>query len=322
MDQLLRKAFTFAAPAPAAPPAPAAAPWLPPVTAAGDRRLVLCRHGETELNRLGQPQGRRANPPLNATGHGQAARMAAALAAAGLEGGVHLASSSQLRAVQTADAVATALPRARRVGAFDSLAEIDWGAPVAPSRPKGAKMGDALWASWARGDATAHGDGGESLAAVLARFAACVDKLLADVPPGGALIVVTHSGVLEVVLAAALAALGAAGAGAEGAFGVGTYYHRDDAPWWLRPPQAWNLLAARHLREDNACINVLDLAPSAGLRALVAVPVVGYVAAGAAAGDAAGGGCACHQAHDAPRRRNNAPCQACRERARALADAA
>jgi hypothetical protein len=40
---------------------------LPPL-AVGVKRLFLCRHGQTELNRLGKMQGARVDPELNALG--------------------------------------------------------------------------------------------------------------------------------------------------------------------------------------------------------------------------------------------------------------
>lgn len=40
---------------------------LPPITA-GCVRVYLCRHGQTEYNRLRKVQGARVNPPINQTG--------------------------------------------------------------------------------------------------------------------------------------------------------------------------------------------------------------------------------------------------------------
>ncbi|CAM9890775.1 unnamed protein product, partial [Heterosigma akashiwo] len=52
---------------------PALKQRLPPAPSGGGAvRLVLCRHGQTELNRLGKVQGRAQDPPLNDTGRAQA----------------------------------------------------------------------------------------------------------------------------------------------------------------------------------------------------------------------------------------------------------
>lgn len=50
------------------------------MTAAGESRIVLVRHGQTEYNREGRWQGSGADVPLNDAGRSEAARVAAALA--------------------------------------------------------------------------------------------------------------------------------------------------------------------------------------------------------------------------------------------------
>ena len=77
-----------------------------PCVAPDARRLVLCRHGETVLNRWGLPQGRLMDVPLDGAGAVQARQLGAALAS-----GPPLAlvgSSPRVRARQTAAAVVTA----------------------------------------------------------------------------------------------------------------------------------------------------------------------------------------------------------------------
>lgn len=229
----------------------------------GTRRLFLCRHGETALNQQGKLQGRRMNPPLNGNGLEQAAQLAQALAGQRID---LVAASTMLRARQTAAAVASASNN-RRVALLEELAEIDFGsASDGLDLEEAERRTDALWLAWAQGqvDARPAAGGGESLREVLERFAQAAQRMLEAVPAdGGVAVAVTHSGLLDVVMAAALAH--------EARFG-----DKDEA-WWLASPQTWNLLAARHLREDNACFNVLEFdSACTPPRGLVRVPVVGY----------------------------------------------
>ena len=99
--------------------------------AAETKRLFLCRHGETELNRLGKLQGRRANPPLNAAGAAQAQLLARTLAGVAR---IDIVASSELRrASETADAVMALQPHAVRL-VLPGLDEIDFG-PAADGAP-------------------------------------------------------------------------------------------------------------------------------------------------------------------------------------------
>lgn len=74
-----------------------------------EARVVLVRHGETEYNLEGRWQGSGSDVPLNATGRGQAGRVAEALAA---RFGAELAtiySSDLARALETAEILAERL---------------------------------------------------------------------------------------------------------------------------------------------------------------------------------------------------------------------
>ncbi len=77
-----------------------------PRVAPDARRLVLCRHGETVLNRWGLPQGRLLDVPLDGAGAVQARQLGAELASGPPL--VSVGSSPRARARQTAAAVATA----------------------------------------------------------------------------------------------------------------------------------------------------------------------------------------------------------------------
>lgn len=83
--------------------------------------ILLARHGETDWNRENRFQGH-ADPPLNETGRGQAAELAAALAAEPLAA---VYSSPLQRAFETARTVAAA--HSLEPVAVDALREVDVG---------------------------------------------------------------------------------------------------------------------------------------------------------------------------------------------------
>jgi broad specificity phosphatase PhoE len=79
------------------------------IVPAGESRIVLVRHGQTEYNREGRWQGSGADVPLNAAGRAEAARVAAALAER-FAGGVAAVYTSDLeRARETAAILAARL---------------------------------------------------------------------------------------------------------------------------------------------------------------------------------------------------------------------
>jgi hypothetical protein len=124
---------------------------LPPL-AADSVRIYLCRHGETENNRLGLVQGARIDPPINTRGRAQAQRMGKALSRAVTKPSIFL-HSPLLRATQTTELAAAAFSRAPKVTAESSLAEVDFG-QVAEGRPVAEVRGGMVqtYASWAAGD--------------------------------------------------------------------------------------------------------------------------------------------------------------------------
>lgn len=105
-------------------------------------RLFLCRHGETELNRLHQIQGARMNPPINDTGMRQATLLGRALARA-TRPPTLVFHSPLLRAQQTAEIVQRQIQHHHHsqstsssllLQPLDTLAELDFG-PVAEGKP-------------------------------------------------------------------------------------------------------------------------------------------------------------------------------------------
>ena len=101
-----------------------AAEALPPPRP-GFVRLYVCRHGETEFNRLGKAQGRRVDAPLNDNGRAQAATVAQLLS------GVPLAaaySSSLTRAKETRDIIVGGRDGGRcPLVELSALDEVDFG---------------------------------------------------------------------------------------------------------------------------------------------------------------------------------------------------
>src|SRR5271166_5661038 len=156
-------------------------------------RFCLLRHGETDWNAAGRLQGQ-IDIPLNELGRAQA--RAAAERLAGQSFGA-LFSSDLARAMETATFAAERLGlgveptpalRERFLGAFQGLTHIEAQARYPADH--------VLFC--ARDPDHLLPGGGESLRAFSARIEAALADL-ADSRPGGALLVVTHGGVLDVV---------------------------------------------------------------------------------------------------------------------------
>ena len=138
-------------------------------------RLYLCRHGQTENNRLRIVQGARVDPPINGNGKAQATNLGLALARAAPKPELFF-SSSLLRAKMTAEiaanvesdgTVVTNSPSSASSSSsvtprqLSALAEIDFG-PVADGQPISAvqeKMMDS-YTKWAMGNVDYRPDGG------------------------------------------------------------------------------------------------------------------------------------------------------------------
>lgn len=137
---------------------------LPPIED-GYIRLYLCRHGQTENNRLRIVQGARVDPPVNINGEAQATNLGLALGRADPKPELFF-SSSLLRARMTAEIAANAnLPASSidriKPKELSSMAEIDFG-PVADGQPISAVQDKMMkaYTEWAMGNVDFRPEGG------------------------------------------------------------------------------------------------------------------------------------------------------------------
>jgi len=143
---------------------------LPPVTE-GCVRLFLCRHGQTENNRLRKVQGARVDISINENGIEQAKNLGQALKRILPMKPKEFFSSKLIRARMTAE-IAKSMVMTQENGQeegkitsvkqLDSLGEVDFG-PIAEGRPIAlAKAGmQATYAVWATGNVDYRPEGGE-----------------------------------------------------------------------------------------------------------------------------------------------------------------
>ncbi len=149
-------------------------------------RLVLWRHGRTEWNAAGRFQGQ-LDPPLDEKGRRQAAQAAPYVAAGLTPEDTVVVSSDLVRAAETARALARVLGVAVRLD--ERLREHGMGTWEGLTRAEVADRFPEQYADWTAGRPV-HGRGGEDPSAVAERALEAV----ADLPPAGVAVVVTHGG--------------------------------------------------------------------------------------------------------------------------------
>jgi broad specificity phosphatase PhoE len=160
--------------------------------------LVLLRHGETDWNLSGHAQGH-ADVPLNATGHAQA--QAAARVLAGF-GPVRLWSSDLMRALQTAEHVASATGLVVEKDA--RLREYDVGERSGLTMAEFAAEFPERHASWLEDSERRLVPGEETTAEVRARVVPALRDCLGSLEPGETGVAVLHGACLKVGLLALL----------------------------------------------------------------------------------------------------------------------
>ena len=162
--------------------------------------LHLVRHGES-LGNVDPTRRRRDDPPLTDRGRAQAARVAAALARAGID---HVFSSPLRRARETAEAIAAATGLTARI--VQGLGEVDMGSLSDAETPSDRTLREAIFAEWLAGERGRGFPGGEDFAAVARRVRDGLHAV-ARAAPGARVAVVTH----RIPIAAAAEACDAAG---------------------------------------------------------------------------------------------------------------
>lgn len=152
--------------------------------------LIVIRHGETAWNVEHRWQGQ-TDVPLNATGHAQAAALAARVAA---DPGDVLYSSDLTRAMQTAAPLAAEW--GQTVRPVPGLREQGFGLFEGLTARAIQREHPALWLEWLSHHADFGLPGGESLAQVSARVLDAVAQIAAR-HPRQRVVIVTHGGVLD-----------------------------------------------------------------------------------------------------------------------------
>jgi broad specificity phosphatase PhoE/ribonuclease HI len=163
----------------------------------GPTRLLLLRHGQTELSVQRRYSGR-GNPELTEVGRGQAADAARYLAQ---KGGISAVISSPLRrAHATATAAADALGLS--VAVDENLTETDFGEWEGLTFPEAAKSHPDVHGRWLR-DTSLAAPGGESFDEVGHRVQRARDRIVAE-HPGATVLVVSHVTPIKTLLRLAL----------------------------------------------------------------------------------------------------------------------
>lgn len=181
---------------------------LPPVS---DEcvRVYLCRHGQTENNRLHLFQGARVNAPINERGRAEATRLGMAFGRLGETACPHVVMHSQLaRSQQSAQVVSHSITNTKiRLRSLWSLRSIDYGPTAGGREASEMRAGmDRVYGAWTNGNIDTRPDGGgESCREVLTRAAATLRTLVwAAKINGGSVMAISHSTFLRMLLATVL----------------------------------------------------------------------------------------------------------------------
>jgi probable phosphoglycerate mutase len=175
--------------------------WAPPASLDDATRLILVRHGETELTKQGRYSGR-GDVPLSDEGEAQA--MAAAGRVAGIARDVAAVVTSPLgRCVRTAEIIAAELGGAD-VTVLPDLIECDFGEWEGLTFAEVQQRWPGEVDAWLDSTRVAP-PGGESFEAVAKRTRAAVGTVLRAYP-GSVVVLVSHVSPIKLILRDALAA--------------------------------------------------------------------------------------------------------------------
>ena len=193
---------------------------LPPITK-GCARLYLCRHGQTENNRLHLVQGARVDPPINGRGQKQARRIGIAVSklisssSVRSDAAPHLAVHSKLRRARETAQVLTSTAstngdsRLQLYGELPSLQEIDFGSFEGKDVDSCKREMMQTFANWSIGNIDARTGGeGESGREVLVRAVQALEELAkiastTNNNQSSSILAVSHSTYLRVLLSLA-----------------------------------------------------------------------------------------------------------------------
>lgn len=175
-------------------------PEIPPIEAPPSgcqvKRIIFCRHAETDANASNQLQGSGINEKLNAKGVGQAEALAKRLAS---QEDIEVIITSNLRrAIHTSEIIAEAYPKPLKIIQEPQLREISWGVwegVVCPDL-------QSLIETWQSGDFTARAPGGECPLDVRNRVLPVIYSLLKR--PEKTILVVVHGRLLRIILSSIL----------------------------------------------------------------------------------------------------------------------
>ena len=156
-------------------------------------KLILARHGETQLNRDGRVQGIN-DTPLNATGRAQARALAAALSD---DLPFLLYGSTVARATETAQVISEALRV--RFTPLRGLEEMDVGRLLGLTGQEMRRRFPDIMRRWAENPAPVQMPGGESLQEVQDRAWRAVTELV-DGHPDETVVAVTHNFTIQTII--------------------------------------------------------------------------------------------------------------------------
>ena len=161
-------------------------------------RLILVRHGETELNARHVFQGS-TNLPLNDGGVLQAEALARCLAPDPID---RLISSSLQRAAQTAEIIATGHPDQPQVLLDPRLLEVNFGRWEGLNEMQIEEVLPGEVQEWKRNPSFAPSEG-ESMLQAMERVKGLLDELR-FLPAGHRVVVVAHGAILQALICSAL----------------------------------------------------------------------------------------------------------------------
>ena len=162
-------------------------------------RLALVRHAETAEDTRGRCYGRGWTSGLSAVGREQCARARRRTCASPA---ARVWASPAVRARETAEAIAA--PHRLDVGILERFGELDFGELEGRAYDEIAVSDPELYAEqWMKAPTAIRFPGGESYADLQARVDAGIAALMAQ-HDGGLIVVVTHGGVVRVVLRSVL----------------------------------------------------------------------------------------------------------------------